>query len=260
MKSSFEVDVLASGSKGNATLIRVGETAILIDAGISCKRIVSGLAACGLEPEQLSGVLITHEHTDHIGGLAVFAHKHETVPIFANEKTWAGISCRRQLSREQIRVIPRGCSLGVLRIEPFKVSHDAADPVGYQLYYGDEKCTYLTDCGEINNTVERAADGSRVLILEANHDEAMLEHGPYPRILKERIASRWGHLSNRLAGQLLTDLANPPEEVFLAHLSEKNNTPEVAFDTVSGQLEQDSRFKGIRLLVTSPKNIVSNVR
>lgn len=260
MNTTFEVDVLASGSKGNATLVRVGDTAILIDAGISNRRLEKGLAACGLEPEQLNGIFLTHEHSDHITGLKQFAKCHSTVPIFANEKTWACIPCRRDIARNQVRVIPRGCTMGVLRVEPFKVSHDAADPVGYQLYYGDEKFTYLTDCGEINNTVERAADGAQVLVLEANHDESMLLHGPYPQALKQRIAGRWGHLSNRLAGQLLTDLVNPPQEVFLAHLSEKNNTPEVALETVSEQLEQEARTKGIRLLVARQKEIVSNIR
>lgn len=260
MNLSFEVDVLASGSKGNATLIRSGDTAVLIDAGISCRRIVKGLEACGLEPEQLSGVFLTHEHRDHIAGLEVFTRNYTTVPIFANEKTWAKIPFRRKLERPQVRVIPRGCSMGVLRIEPFKIPHDAADPVGYQIFCGDEKCTYLTDCGEITSTVQRAAEGSRILILEANHDESMLEHGPYPWPLKQRIAGNLGHLSNMTAGTLLTDLVNPPEEVFLAHLSEKNNTPEVAYETVRDQLDQGSRTKGIQLFVASQHALVSNVR
>ena len=260
MKSNFEVDVIASGSKGNATLIRVGGTAILIDAGISCRRIVKGLEACGLEPEQLGGVFLTHEHRDHIAGLEVFCRNHGTVPIYANERTWAKIPFRNKLTRPQVRVIPRGCSLGVLRIEPFAIPHDAAAPVGYQIFFGDEKCTYLTDCGEITRTVERAAEGSRILVLEANHDESMLEHGPYPWALKQRIAGNLGHLSNSMAGTLLTDLADPPEEVFLAHLSEKNNTPEVAYETVHDQLAQNPRTKGIQLFVASQNTMVSNVR
>ena len=152
--TNFEVDVLASGSKGNSTLIRAGQTAILIDAGISCRRIVQGLKRCGLEPEDLSGVFLTHEHRDHVAGLDVFARHYSSVPVFANERTWAQLPVRRQLPRPQVRVIPRSCTMGNLRIEPFRIPHDAVDPVGYAIFNGDEKCTYLTDCGIITKAVE----------------------------------------------------------------------------------------------------------
>ena len=258
--TDFEVDVLASGSKGNSTLIRAGQTAILIDAGISCRRIVQGLKDCGLEPEDLSGVFLTHEHRDHIAGLDVFARHYSTVPIFANERTWAQLPVRRQLPRPQVRVIPRSCSMGNLRIEPFRIPHDAADPVGYEIFHGDEKCTYLTDCGIITKTVELAAEGAAVMVLEANHDEDMLRHGPYPPALQKRILGKEGHLSNRTAGQFLTSLAEPPAEVFLAHLSEKNNTPDIAYQTVRDVLRECPRTREIQLYVAQQQEMVSNVR
>ena len=260
MQTDFEVDILASGSRGNSTLIRVGDTAVLIDAGISCRRIVQGLKKCGLEPEDLSGIFLTHEHKDHVAGLAVFGRHYGTVPIFANEKTWSQLPVRRLLTREQVRAVPRSCTLGRLRIEPFKISHDAADPVGYQLFYGDEKCTYLTDCGTITPTVRNAVEGAEVLILEANHDETMLRNGPYPPQLQRRIAGQYGHLSNVTAGQFLTELPVLPKEVFLAHLSEKNNTPHIAYETVENQLKQMPQPHQIQLFVASQQELVSNVR
>ena len=258
MTNSFEVDVLASGSKGNSTLIRAGNTAILIDAGISCRRIVTGLAACGLEPQDLNGILITHEHTDHVAGLEVLSKKIPNVPIFANEKTWGRIAIRRNLTNQQRRVFPRGCVLGNIRVESFKVPHDAVDTVGYKLFYKNDKCTYLTDCGYITNECEQAVEGSRTLILEANHDETLLRNGPYPKMLQDRIAGRWGHLSNTTAGNFLVELLSKPEEVFLAHLSEQNNTEAIAFNTVHAILANANEDKNIKIYVANQRQLVSN--
>jgi phosphoribosyl 1,2-cyclic phosphodiesterase len=258
MRTNFEVDVLASGSKGNASLIRVGATAILIDAGISCRQLVQRIEACGVEPENLSGIFLTHEHRDHISGLEVFAKKYDQVPIFANERTWTQLPLRRYLTREQMRVIPRGCTLGSLRIESFKIPHDAVDPVGYKIYFGDEKCTYLTDCGYVTKACEQAVDGAAVLILEANHDEEMLRQGPYPMYLKQRILGQKGHLSNRTAGLLLNKVSLPPREVFLAHLSETNNTPGTARKTVCQELEASGRMDGMAIYVASQRQVISN--
>ena len=258
MTNNFEVDVLASGSKGNSTLIRAGNTAILIDAGISCRRIMKGLQSCGLEPQDLSGILITHEHTDHVMGLAVLCKNIPHVPIFANEKTWGRLAVRRSLSNEQRRVFPRGCVLGNIRVESLKVPHDAADTVGYKLFYKNDKCTYLTDCGYITKECEQAVEGSNTLILEANHDETLLRNGPYPKSLQDRIAGHWGHLSNATAGKFLTELANRPEEVILAHLSEQNNTEAIAFNTVHEILANANEAKNIRIYVAHQRQLVSN--
>lgn len=257
MTNNFEVDIIASGSKGNATLIKAGDTALLIDAGTSCKKITEGLRSCGLEPEDLSAVLLTHEHTDHVAGLDVFGRKYSKVPIFANEKTWYNISCRKNFEREQVRVLPRGCILGNLRVEAFKIPHDAIDPVGYNIYYRDDKCTYLTDCGYITKTCQEAVEGSDTLILEANHDVDMLRHGPYPRILQERILGKNGHLSNQTAGEFLAGLKRPPSEVLLAHLSEKNNTAAVALQTVENILEQQG-LQEIAVFVAKQNTLVTN--
>lgn len=258
MINSFEVDILGSGSKGNSTLIKAGNTAILIDAGLTCKRIVEGIRACDLEPEDLSGILITHEHSDHIAGLAVLSRTIPHVPIFANEKTWGQMALRKSLTNDQRKVLPRGCVLGNIRVESFKVPHDAADTVGYKLFYKNDKCTYLTDCGYITKECELAAEGSNTMILEANHDEMLLRNGSYPKFLQDRIAGVGGHLSNTTAGNFLRDLDNRPVEVFLAHLSEKNNTEPMAFTTVRNILTNAHEEKNIKIYIANQHKLVSN--
>ncbi len=258
MNTAFEVNIIASGSRGNATLLKVGNTAVLIDAGVSCKRLTEGIRSCGLEPEDLNGVLLTHEHSDHVGGLSVFGRRYAQVPIYANEKTWMALPCRREFLPTQIRVLPRGCTLGNLRVESFKIPHDAADPVGYKLYYGDDKCTYLTDCGYITKTCEEAVEGSSTLILEANHDENMLKHGPYPLALQKRILGNYGHLSNFTAGKFLRSLKQMPQEVFLAHLSQENNTASLAAATVEDVLTEENKFSLLQLYIARQNVLVSN--
>ena len=258
MKTSFKLSVLASGSRGNAALIQVGPTAILIDAGISCRRIVQGLKERNLSPRDLGGIFLTHEHKDHIAGLEVFARTYGEVPIFASEKTWTRLPFRRTMNRDQMRVLPRSCVVGGLRIQPFSIPHDAIDPVGYEIFYNERKCTYLTDCGFVTKTCEQAVDGAEALILEANHDEDMVRGGPYPAPLKARILGQEGHLSNRAAADLLEKVDVPPEVVFLAHLSEMNNSPRLAYDTVKSVLEDNPRTRDVTLYVASQKEAVSN--
>lgn len=258
MKTSFKISVLASGSRGNAALIQVGPTAILIDAGISCRRIVQGLKERNLSPRDLGGIFLTHEHKDHIAGLEVFARTYGEVPIFASEKTWTRLPFRRTMNRDQMRVLPRSCVVDGLRIQPFSIPHDAIDPVGYEIFYNERKCTYLTDCGFVTKTCEQAVDGAEALILEANHDEDMVRGGPYPAPLKARILGQEGHLSNRAAADLLEKVDVPPEVVFLAHLSEMNNSPRLAYDTVKSVLEDNPRTRDVTLYVASQKEAVSN--
>lgn len=258
MQNKFQVNVIASGSKGNSTIIVADDTAILIDAGISCKRIIQGLKTCGLEPEDLSGVLLTHEHTDHVAGLPVFSRKTK-IPIYANERTWAAMPRRSEIVRESIRVLPRNFVLGNIAIEPFKISHDAADPVGYSLFCGHDKCTYLTDCGFLNEACMEAVKDAETLILEANHDVEMLKHGSYPVALQNRILGKKGHLSNATAAELLAGLECLPQEVFLAHISHENNSPRMVFNTMNTMLKQMHAQKMVKLYVTRQDVMVSNM-
>lgn len=258
MQNNFEIYVLGSGSKGNATLIKTRDTAVLIDAGISCRRIVEGLRGAGLEPADLNGIFLTHEHIDHVAGLTVLSKQLPKVPIYANEKTWGKLKLRRELPLAQKRVLPRGFTLGNIKIVSFKISHDAIDPVGYELFYGKEKCTYLTDSGYVTERCRQALEGASTAILEANHDVEMLVHGPYPKILQDRILGKWGHLSNLTAGKILAQLAAPPGEVFLAHLSEKNNAPALAFKTVQDCWRQEHGNEALQIYVTRQNSVVSN--
>ena len=259
--TNFFTSVLASGSKGNATLVSTVEQHFLIDIGISCRELTRRLRQCHLEPQQLTAVFITHEHSDHIKGLATFLKKY-SVPVYTSAPTWKAIYLRSgALNRENCFTFPGVLELGQAKITSFALSHDAVDPHGYtieQLSTGS-RFTYLTDTGFITDTVREAAEGCEVLVLESNHDIDMLKKGSYPYELKQRILSTQGHLSNTAAGYLLSQLQQLPEDVFLAHLSEQNNTPALALQTVSRKLEALGKLQTTKLHVASQHNIISNI-
>ncbi len=256
--SKFQVHVLASGSKGNAIYIQSGGTGLLIDAGISARRIASGLAEIGVKPADLSGILITHEHRDHVAGLPVFCRKYG-VPVYAKEATWYGLACRREIEPVCCRILPETVRLGELTVDPFSIPHDAADPVGFVLTNNGAKCTVATDVGFVTETVRAALADADVVILESNHDVNMLKNGPYPRMLQQRILSNRGHLSNADAAWTLAKLPPKPSmDVFLAHLSHENNTPNLAFNTVRDVLDTAGRLPSVRLFVTSQERRVTN--
>ena len=233
---------IASGSSGNCIYAGTDNTHVLIDAGISAKRIEKGLAEMGLKASELSGICITHEHSDHIKGLGVLARKFE-IPIYATEATIDEIRKVKSLGeypeellkplRPDVRL-----TLGDLDIMPFHIDHDAADPVAYRIQSGSRSIAVATDLGHYNQyTIDHLLDLDAIL-LESNHDLRMLESGPYPYYLKRRIMGNFGHLSNENAGRLLNCILNDKMKyVLLGHLSKENNLPELAFETV--RLEVD---------------------
>lgn len=233
---------LASGSSGNAALVSCGQTHILLDAGISARRITTALRALGVDPHQLSGVLITHEHTDHISGLTTLT-KQLNLPVFATAPTLDALA-------RKIPAIPQNrlgrffapgeaFPLGELWVEPFATSHDAACSVGYAINGGDSRLVLCTDLGYISPEVKRAVAGCDLLVCEANHDEEWVRTGPYPYYLKERVLGRRGHLSNEAGAQLaLLAAQNGARTILLAHLSEENNTPAHALEVVGRTLRQ----------------------
>ena len=257
----FKVHVLASGSKGNSILVQAGNTSLLIDAGISSRQIAGKLGQLGVRPDDLSGVFITHEHRDHINGLPVFA-KRAQVPIFTREKTWLAMDCIRQIEKSFCRLLPlTEMSIGDIVVKPFFISHDAAEPIGFSFFYKQQKCSLATDLGFVSADVKKALADSDVIILEANHDPKMLNEGRYPRFLKERIRSKHGHLSNIDAGMLLAEIVESKEtEVFLAHLSQENNRPTLAYKTVSDILANESKLDKVCLYMASQIEIVSNCK
>lgn len=257
---NFLIHVLASGSKGNATLVQVDQQAFLIDLGISCRELTKKLKECGLEPSQLKAIFITHEHIDHIKGMATFLKKH-TVPIFTSRETWKSIGLKLgRLNPDQCYVMEQDINFGEVTVSSFSIPHDARDPHGYSFIRRDNqsKFTYVTDTGFVTDTVLQAAEGCEALVLETNHDIEMLKNGPYPYSLKQRILSTQGHLSNKAAGWLLTQLKQLPKDVFLAHLSAENNRPSLALQTVSQHLEEAGKLGLTTLYLTSQCNTVSN--
>ncbi|HWR38885.1 MAG TPA: MBL fold metallo-hydrolase [Patescibacteria group bacterium] len=250
----MEIHVLASGSTGNATYIRMGDTRLLVDAGISARRIKLGLAEVGVAPENLDGIFITHEHRDHVAGLVTLLKKYR-LPLYTRPATWESMYCRDQLPAECFRPLELSLEIGSVIAEAFSISHDAADPVGFSFCRRDMKCCVATDMGFITESVKKALAHSDVLVLESNHDVDMLNNGEYPWYLKKRILSNRGHLANTDTGWMLARLPKKQRtEVFLAHLSKENNRPELARATVQNILnEHDCRqAASITLHLTHP--------
>ncbi len=260
MSKEFQVVMLASGSKGNAALVSTDSQRFLIDVGVSCRELVRRMREAGTSPEELDGVFLTHEHVDHVKGLAVFAKKYRA-PLYASEGTWQALFARYpDLARENCRLTGESMLSGDVRVDSFAIPHDAAEPQGYSFTWrgAGSKCTYVTDAGHITSAVREAACGSDVLILEANHDVEMLKNGRYPYDLKRRILGMRGHLSNVTAAQLLLHLPRLPQHVILAHLSEENNRPQLALDTVREALEAAKRLSETQMFVAAQNSIVAD--
>ena len=237
-KNINRLAVLASGSTGNAALLQNGRTNILIDAGISAKRLTEGLGAFNLAPEDLHGIVVTHEHSDHIKGLGVLLKK-RSIPIFCSAGTAVAIANSFPHIANNIEVIDEFFDIGNIECQSFCVSHDAAQPVGYVFRAGKTKTGYCTDIGCIKPEVHAALYGCDWLVLESNHDPEMLRNGPYPMHLKRRIAGNKGHLSNYEAGGFISTLGMKcGSTVFLAHLSQENNSPVTALREVEQILTQ----------------------
>ena len=228
---------IASGSSGNCIYIGSERSSILIDAGISGKRVEAGLKELDLGGKDMDGILITHEHADHIKGLGVLARKFG-VPIYGTRGTLKAIEktgnlgeIPRELYREIVPDVD--FQVGDLTISPFRVSHDAADPVAYRVAGGGSSAAVATDLGIYTDYTVDKLKGLDVLLLEANHDVHMLEVGGYPYYLKQRILGSRGHLSNESAGQLLCRLLHDNlKHIFLGHLSKENNYAQLAYETV----------------------------
>ena len=243
---------VASGSSGNCYVVKTDETAILIDAGISGKRIFEGLEATDTPLDQVEAILVTHEHIDHVKSLPVVSKRIPGLCVYANEATWECID--RPVSEERKRTFVTGEDfyIGDLLIRPFPISHDAADPVGFSIYYGDKQVSILTDSGYVSDEIFEEILDADLLVLEANHEKEMLLFGRYPYPLKQRILGDEGHLSNVTAGEALCRIVSERPKrrrVLLGHLSRENNTPEVAMQAVKNTLEENSIFVGGELQV-----------
>jgi phosphoribosyl 1,2-cyclic phosphodiesterase len=234
--------VLASGSTGNAIYVETEETAVLIDAGVSGKQITNSLTEIGADVKKIEALLVTHEHSDHVRGVGVMSRK-QNLDVYATAGTWEGMEKYvGDINGEKQHTFSVGESMtfGDLKIEPFPISHDAREPVGFCFYQGDTKLALATDLGYVSTRVRDAIVGADAFIFESNHDVEMLRIGPHPWTVKKRILGDKGHLSNETAGDALTDvLSGNSKDVYLAHLSPDNNMPEIAEITVRGILTEN---------------------
>lgn len=229
----------ASGSTGNAALVSCGDTHILIDMGISCRRICASLALLGLKPDDLSAVLITHEHADHISGLATYIKKYKT-PIYTTSATSRQLVYRIAGIESLIQYVEQGdsCTIGGVTVHFLESSHDCSGSCGFLIETDCGTLGYLTDTGCIPSETANALLGANTLVIESNHDVDRLLSGPYPYYLKERVLSMRGHLSNEVAAAFASDSARAgTKNIVLAHLSQENNTPQLALRAVKQRLD-----------------------
>ncbi len=231
---SLKVCVLSSGSSGNCAYVASDTTGILIDAGLSCKETAARLAAIGVELQSISAICLTHEHDDHKSSLGIL-HRKTGAALYANSGTIDALGQDDKLKDLKWNMFSTGSAfqIGDIRIEPFSVPHDSYDPVGFALSDGSSRVGVVTDMGIVTDLIRERLKGCQVIVLESNHDTDMLKASQRPWSLKQRIAGRQGHLSNKDAAELLAEVAGDTlTVVFLAHLSSDCNKPDVAVKTV----------------------------
>lgn len=230
----MKVIVLSSGSKGNTTYIETQTTKILIDIGNTCKYITEKLSTIGVTLGEINAILITHTHTDHIKGLKTFTNNY-SAPIYITEKMHPKIPYVKQYKYIESSFI----TIRDIKINIIKTSHDAEDSVGYIINNNDKSIVYITDTGYINKKYHPMLSNRDIYIMESNHDVEMLNNGPYPFPLRQRILSDKGHLSNHDSAKYIGDFIGPKTtNIVLAHLSHENNTPELAKETLLAKLQE----------------------
>lgn len=255
----FKYSILASGSTGNSFYLETPQKRLLIDAGLTGKKITSLLAEIDRKPEDLDAILITHEHSDHIKGVGVLARKYH-LDVYANENTWKIIDDRNMIGKldmTQKHIFERGKTktFGDIDIESFGVSHDAADPQFYRFMKDDKSFVMLTDTGYVSDRMAGLIENADGYLIESNHDIEILRSGGYPWSLKQRILSDKGHLSNEDGAQtMIRTIGNKTKKIYLGHLSKENNIKELAHMTMENNLMQADFGVGSDMMVydTSP--------
>lgn len=243
---------LYSGSSGNSYYTGSRSAGLLIDAGRSARQLDNMLKLCGIDPLAIQGILVTHEHTDHISALRVFAKKYQ-LPIFASPGTLAALE--PQLDGAELYPVEEGLQLAGMTVFPFSTSHDCAQPLGYRIQTEDKRILgFATDLGHLSDTVREHLLGADMVVIESNHDPEMLRTGGYPYPLKQRILSDRGHLSNPTCAAFLPELARSGTKRFLlAHLSRENNTPALARDTSLSALVQAGLVQEVDFLLDTAR-------
>lgn len=230
---------LYSGSSGNSLFIKTENTKILVDAGVSSKKIEKALSELDIEPKSIDGILVTHEHSDHVQGLGTFSKKFD-LPVFVNQETLDAMPKQRdKISEKNLKTfnVSEKFSIGDLDINPFSIPHDAANPCGFTILNKDKKISIATDIGHMTNDILKNLEESQFVLLESNYDPEVLKCSSYPFMLKSRIAGPTGHLPNEMAGKTIAYLLESGlKQAMLGHLSKESNFPELAYKTVVDEL------------------------
>lgn len=233
---------LYSGSKGNSTYIEHQDTRILVDAGVSTKKITEALKNIEVDLAKIDAILVTHEHSDHIKSVAMISNKYN-IPIFSTSRTWEAMELNVRQENKRVIIKNQRFFIKDIEVKAFNIPHDATDPVAFSFFAGDKKMTVATDIGHITKDVLENLENNEVLLIESNYDESMLRAGKYPFFLKERILGDFGHLSNNTSAKLIEYLAKQGTKNFiLGHLSEENNFPELAKESVVSRLKQTGLY------------------
>ena len=235
----FNFCSLYSGSSGNSLFVETQNTKLLIDAGVSSKKIETALNDINIDPSTLNGILVTHEHIDHVQGLGTLSKKFD-LPVFVNQETLDAMPKQKdKISENNIKTfkISDKFDIGDLEIKPFSIPHDAANPCGFNIWKNNKKISIATDIGHMTNPILKSLEESLFIMLEANYDPEVLRCSPYPFTLKSRIAGPTGHLPNEMAGKTISYLIKSGlKNAMLGHLSKQSNFPELAYKTVVDEL------------------------
>lgn len=249
--NKMEVCVLASGSKGNCTYVASENTKILIDVGMTCSYVVKQLQSIDVNPNEITGILVTHTHSDHIAGLKVFLKKYQPT-LYLTKPMYQDLVTKMTISSYVL--IDQDFAINDLWIKVIKTSHDASDSNGYIVEYQGNSVVYLTDTGYINQKNYQVLSNKNVYIMESNHDVTMLMDGSYPYHLKQRILGDYGHLSNYDSANYLSKfIGTNTKHIFLAHLSEENNTPSLALETLNKILKEKNISSSSTIEIASQK-------
>ena len=235
---------LYSGSSGNSLYVETENTKLLVDCGVSCKKVEEGLKSMDVDPSSIDAVIITHEHSDHVKGLGTFSKKYN-VPIYANQETLDNMESQTsKISTNNINTFKVSDKFNIKDIEilPFSISHDAANPCGFNIFKDNKKISIATDIGTMDTKTIKNLEDSIFILLESNYDPDILRCSPYPYLLKRRIAGPTGHLPNNKAGETISYLMQSGlQTAMLGHLSKENNFPELAYKTVTEELISNNK-------------------
>lgn len=258
----FNFCSLYSGSSGNSLLVETENTKILIDAGVSSKKIETALTNLKIDPASINGILITHEHIDHVQGLGTFSKKYD-LPVFVNQKTLDAMPKQKEkILEKNIKKIKIEEKFEIcdLQIKPFSIPHDAANPCGFSIFKDNKKISIATDIGHMTNGIIKNLEDSIFVLLESNYDPEVLKFSKYPYTLKTRIAGPTGHLSNELAGKTISHLLKSGlKQAILGHLSTESNFPELAYKTVVDEIISNTHNENSLKLSVANRDIPGNI-